>query len=259
MKEDIKAFYFPHDIGASNDPKLVDLRMRFGWEAIGMYWAIIEALHKEKDGSMSSHLISSMILDFYSQEEIRTMSHKRDHAKELEECFYTNVLLEKHNGITTNKRVRKNIEERHKKSELARKSIEARWHKDIKNKDLHNSTNELRTNYERNTIKERKGKESKYIKDSNTCANAHPPKEEVLKYFSELGKSEEIGLSYYDHFSSNGWKVGGRATMKDWRAAARNWARNSEKFNKEKPKVYGYTKDRQPITDLQVAKIMGLT
>ena len=90
------------------------------------------------------------------------------------------------------------------------------------------------------------------------CANAHPPKEEVIKYFVKLNKTEDIALSYYDHFTSNGWKVGGRATMRDWQAAARNWARNSDKFTKEKPKVYGYTKDRQPITDLQVAKIMGM-
>jgi hypothetical protein len=31
---------------------------------------------------------------------------------------------------------------------------------------------------------------------------------------------------FFDHFESNGWKVGGKAAMKDWKAAMRNWARN---------------------------------
>ena len=31
---------------------------------------------------------------------------------------------------------------------------------------------------------------------------------------------------FYDHFNSNGWKVGGKAQMKDWRSAVNNWLRN---------------------------------
>ena len=36
---------------------------------------------------------------------------------------------------------------------------------------------------------------------------------------------------FYNHFESNGWLVGGKAKMKDWKAAARNWIKRSEKFN----------------------------
>lgn len=32
---------------------------------------------------------------------------------------------------------------------------------------------------------------------------------------------------FYDHFQSNGWRVGGKAPMKDWKASMRNWARNN--------------------------------
>ena len=32
--------------------------------------------------------------------------------------------------------------------------------------------------------------------------------------------------AFLDHFNSNGWKVGGKAPMKDWKAAVRNWDRN---------------------------------
>lgn len=34
---------------------------------------------------------------------------------------------------------------------------------------------------------------------------------------------------FFDHFSANGWKVGGTAPMKDWKAAARNWSRRETK------------------------------
>ena len=33
---------------------------------------------------------------------------------------------------------------------------------------------------------------------------------------------------FFDHFTSNGWKVSGRTPMQDWRAAMRNWARRDK-------------------------------
>lgn len=36
-------------------------------------------------------------------------------------------------------------------------------------------------------------------------------------------------VSFFDYYSSKGWKVG-RSPMKDWKAAARNWVRRSKNF-----------------------------
>lgn len=49
---------------------------------------------------------------------------------------------------------------------------------------------------------------------------------ECLEYFCELNRPDEA-QKFFDYFSSNGWKVGGKAPMKDWKAAARNWIRNA--------------------------------
>lgn len=49
--------------------------------------------------------------------------------------------------------------------------------------------------------------------------------------------------AFFDHFTSNGWKVSGRAAMKDWRAAMGTWARNDVKF-KRNDKTYGNTANR---------------
>jgi hypothetical protein len=32
---------------------------------------------------------------------------------------------------------------------------------------------------------------------------------------------------FLDHYEANGWKIGGKAPMKDWKAAVRTWARNN--------------------------------
>lgn len=46
------AFYFPHDYNASRDPKMVKLIRLHGYEAFGLYWAIVERLY-ENGGRIS--------------------------------------------------------------------------------------------------------------------------------------------------------------------------------------------------------------
>jgi hypothetical protein len=57
-----------------------------------------------------------------------------------------------------------------------------------------------------------------------------PSLEEVRRYFEEIKSTKLEAEKYFNYFQSNGWKVGGRAAMKDWRAAARNWILNAQKF-----------------------------
>ena len=44
--------YFPHDYTAAKDSKIIALRMAFGWEGYGVFWALIEML-----ASDSSHTL----------------------------------------------------------------------------------------------------------------------------------------------------------------------------------------------------------
>ena len=68
----------------------------------------------------------------------------------------------------------------------------------------------------------------------NTQGGRPASLEEVKQFFSaerfELAEAEK----FYNYFQSNGWKVGGRAPMKDWQAAARNWILNAESFSRKK-------------------------
>jgi len=65
---------------------------------------------------------------------------------------------------------------------------------------------------------------------------------EVCEYFKELGLngiSQSEAEKFWDHYTSNGWKVG-RNPMKDWRASCRNWKKSipKEKYeHQDKPKM----------------------
>lgn len=57
----------------------------------------------------------------------------------------------------------------------------------------------------------------------------------VQDYMTELGYQNEAE-NFFDYFSANGWKVGGKTPMKNWQAACRNWVRRSVKINKDDTK-----------------------
>lgn len=64
-----------------------------------------------------------------------------------------------------------------------------------------------------------------------------PPTEaEAIAYFAEQGSSEQEAESFIDHYTANGWKQGGKAQIKDWQAAARNWIRRAGQYSSHQTK-----------------------
>lgn len=53
---------------------------------------------------------------------------------------------------------------------------------------------------------------------------SRPSRDDVAAYIREKGLDVDPDR-FCDHYDANGWKVGGKSAMKDWRAAVRNWAR----------------------------------
>ena len=58
-------------------------------------------------------------------------------------------------------------------------------------------------------------------------SKGRPRSVEVVREFSKEANLPDHAEHFWDHFESNGWKVGGKASMKSWQAAYRNWCRNS--------------------------------
>jgi hypothetical protein len=79
--------------------------------------------------------------------------------------------------------------------------------------------------------------------DETSSSSSFPPSLEYVKiYFDEKSVSTLEAEKFFNYFESNGWLVGGRAKMKDWKAAARNWILNIPKFaTKSKPTNPGST------------------
>jgi hypothetical protein len=54
-----------------------------------------------------------------------------------------------------------------------------------------------------------------------------PTHAEWIAFANEIGWRLTDAESAFDYYQSNGWKVGGRASVKDWKACARNCQRRS--------------------------------
>jgi hypothetical protein len=86
--------------------------------------------------------------------------------------------------------------------------------------------------------KAKKNSENKFVK---------PQLEEIMNYFISENYPEIEAQKFFNHFESNGWKVGGKTPMKNWQAAARNWMLNIQNFITPKnfPNFPKYPKPKQ--------------
>jgi hypothetical protein len=96
----------------------------------------------------------------------------------------------------------------------------------------HNQKNEVdnQKNLEIETLLDAEKNTKKKLREKKGTEQIPPDWELVMAFF----KDKQIPLveaeKFFNHFQSNGWLVGGKSKMKDWKAAARNWIINAEKF-----------------------------
>lgn len=97
----------------------------------------------------------------------------------------------------------------------------------------------------KNVGEEKERKSSAQKKEKNEA----PKIQEVEIYFQQQNYPELEAQKFFNYFSSNGWLVGGKTTMKDWQAAARNWMLNTQKFNR-----YGESENRAKHLNTTIGK-----
>jgi|GEM_PF-2495177 len=121
MKE---SYYFSHDYNARNDRKLVRLRMEFGWEGYGLYWAMIEVMREQSNYKLNVADFDGLAYEF--QVSTETISEMitfclSDEVKLFEsdgEWIWSESLL---------RRMNHKDKIRLLKSEGGKKGMEARW------------------------------------------------------------------------------------------------------------------------------------
>ena len=97
-----------------------------------------------------------------------------------------------------------------------------------------NKNNENNSNLGEQTQKKKlkmKNPQKRKKEPSGFGPDVPPSEEHVRIYFDEKGYPPVEAEKFFNYFQSNGWLVGGRTKMKDWKAAARNWILNAQKFN----------------------------
>lgn len=203
----MKDYYFPHDYHASQDEKIIKLLKTMGWEGYGIYWGIVERLHKE--GGWLTKDFEALSFD------MRTHSERIANA-----VLDFNLFIFDGNKFTT-QRVLDNITKQQEKSDKARQSAQLSWlHRDRKH------ANAMPVQSERNAIKERKGKERK-----ENISNTIPPTVEDVKSYCVERNNSIDPQHFIDYYQTRGWAIG-KNKVKDWKACIRTWEkRNSSKLS----------------------------
>ena len=96
----------------------------------------------------------------------------------------------------------------------------------------HNQKNEVENqkNLEIETLLDAEKNAKKKLREKKGTEQIPPNWEIVMAFFKDKQIPLIEGEKFYNHFQSNGWLVGGKSKMKDWKAAASNWIINAEKF-----------------------------
>lgn len=139
------AFYFPHDSNAIQDPKMMTLLAQCGAYGVGLFWIIIEILHQQDNGKITSEQLTQY-LDFYGKQ-----ANWSDHI--LNQCrtalFKTGLLVDQDDQVYS-PRVLSNKHKRDDLKQQGRSNALKRW--------VPNGV-PMATQCDPNARKERKGKE----------------------------------------------------------------------------------------------------
>jgi len=74
-------------------------------------------------------------------------------------------------------------------------------------------------------------------KKNNTGAGRPESLEDVKTYFAEQQSTAAAAEKFYHYYESIGWKVGGRTSMKNWKASASYWLSNQKATSDETRKL----------------------
>lgn len=210
MKE---AYYFPHDANAHRDSKILQLRIKLGWEGVGLFWSFVELL-RESNGYKMPLSYPGLSLALATPEATLEAT--------LKACLESGLLVEK-DGYVSSPSLDRRMGELERRRDLLRQA--GRRGYEIK-AGLSQAQATLKPGLS-SKGKERKGNIKVVL------AFVKPTLNDITTYCKE----RENGINpqaFVDHYESNGWKVG-RNPMRDWRAAVRQWERRPE-FNAKKEK-----------------------
>lgn len=91
--------YFPHDFGARNDPKLINLQMEMGGTGIGLYWCIIEMIWEQGGYLGASYRNIAYMIRWATEDEVRRVIEDFDLFKHEGNLIWSPSLLSRMDAI----------------------------------------------------------------------------------------------------------------------------------------------------------------
>ena len=88
---------------------------------------------------------------------------------------------------------------------------------------------------EKNQTEEGRQKSSAKKEERKILNSILPSLELTVEYFIFQSSTETEANKFFNYYSSTGWLIGGKTKMRDWKAAARNWIMNQDKFKIKTP------------------------
>ena len=256
-------FFFSHDYGARNDPKLQNLLMEHGCEGIGVYWCMVEQMY-EQGGQLPLSCCKSIAYTLHVSYEI------------VQSVINDFLLFDNDGEIFWSESVNLRLNKRAEISEKRREAGKKGWQKTFNNEQILSNNEQILvtdtanvrqmpSNDEANAeqakskclaikVKESKVKEIKVNnierekKKSDNAKTAKlftPPSiEEVKSYISEKNYSIDAE-AFVAFYTSKNWFVG-KNKMRDWKAATITWEKrqmesqaNKQTTNKNVNEIWG--------------------
>lgn len=216
----MKDRYFPHDLGARNDPKLIELQMEMKGTGLAIWWCLVEMLF-ENDGYLPLNPRSI------------AFSLRWARPADVDRVINDFGLFDNDGERFWSKSALARIKVTEEATERARNAAKSRWNRG-ENADA------MQAQCDCNAIKEIK--EKKEIKEniSLSCAHAQDvDKHKILEiFFFELNAPQPAAevQRFIDHYSARGWKLGDGNPVVDHLAVARLW--KPEKPVKRFPQLF---------------------
>ena len=82
--------------------------------------------------------------------------------------------------------------------------------------------------------------------DQSHPTDIPPSLESVKAFFYQNGYPPLEATKFYNHFSSNGWKVSGKTPMQNWQASSMNWMYRAVNFSFDAKNSANAGKDTTP-------------
>lgn len=228
--------YFSHDSNARDDEKILAMRIDLGWEAYGLYWALIEMLRDASDYMLKANF---KVLAF--------SLHTTPDLLQQIICNYGLFSFTEDGDSFFSHSLTKRMEEKEIVSKKRRASAGNRWGKTVEtdanaeqveckcNANAMQMHSETDANAEQMhpqiKVKESKVKESKEYSSPRTREGASAPSEEEKDEFYKIffwrnlkNPTQEL-QRFLSHNTQYGWKLNN--TPEKRREAALNWAPES--------------------------------